>query len=89
MALGSQRQADFCEFEASPRYMMSSRTAKAIERDPTPIPPPEEVKENNDNKNQPVNQIKQNTIQWDKKTRLCFFICEFREKIWNRLPTWV
>ena len=33
-ALGRQRQADLCEFQASLVYIMSSGTAKTIERDP-------------------------------------------------------
>jgi hypothetical protein len=32
--LGRQRQEDLCEFEASLVYIMSSRTARAIWRDP-------------------------------------------------------
>jgi hypothetical protein len=33
-ALGRQRQADLCEFKASLVYRVSSRTAKAIQRNP-------------------------------------------------------
>jgi hypothetical protein len=33
-ALGRQRQVDLCEFEASLVYRMSSRTARAIQRNP-------------------------------------------------------
>ena len=33
-ALGSQRQADLCEFKASLVYRMSSRTARATQRNP-------------------------------------------------------
>jgi hypothetical protein len=33
-ALGRQRQADLCEFKASFVYIVSSRTARAVQRDP-------------------------------------------------------
>ena len=33
-ALGRQKQADLCEFEASLVYKASSRTARAIQRNP-------------------------------------------------------
>jgi hypothetical protein len=33
-ALGRQKQADLCEFEASLIYRVSSRTARAIHRNP-------------------------------------------------------
>jgi hypothetical protein len=42
-ALGRQRQADFSEFKASLIYKVSSRTAKAIQRNPV-------SKNNNNNK---------------------------------------
>ena len=35
-ALGRQRQADFCEFEASLVYRASSKTARATQRNPVP-----------------------------------------------------
>ena len=38
---GSQRQADLCEFEASPVYRVSSSIPRAIQRNPVlKIPPP-------------------------------------------------
>jgi hypothetical protein len=41
-ALGTQRQADICEFEASLVYRVSSRAARATQRNPVskkPSPP--------------------------------------------------
>ena len=32
--LGRQRQADLCEFEANPVYVVSFRTARATQRNP-------------------------------------------------------
>jgi hypothetical protein len=39
-APGRQRQADLCEFEASLVYRVSSKTAKAVQRNPVSTPPP-------------------------------------------------
>ena len=33
-ALGRQKQEDFCEFEANLTYIVSSRTARATQRNP-------------------------------------------------------
>ena len=45
-ALGRQRQVDLCELEVSLVYRVSSRTARAIQRNPVsthPRPPKKEI----------------------------------------------
>ena len=52
-ALGKQRQVDLCEFEASLVYRASSRTARAIQRNPVSK---KQNKANNNKKKQQVNK---------------------------------
>jgi hypothetical protein len=58
LTLGRQRQVEFCEFQASLVYLVSSRMAWAVWRDPVSTWPPHKREKKNNKKQKKIHVVR-------------------------------